>query len=93
MNSRPSRSVQSEHLPDPWSQFITNQIDMKEGNQDNVSTSSKSSSLEIGQEAEEIKNVQNYHPLSLVNEDPLVSKIIFIRCALNCYLRKILYIV
>lgn len=68
MNSRPSKSVQSEHLPDPWSQFITNQLDMKEGNQDNASTS-KGFTLEIGQEAEEIKNVQNYHPLSPVNED------------------------
>ncbi|KAJ8923650.1 hypothetical protein NQ315_010230 [Exocentrus adspersus] len=68
MNSRASRPIPSEHLPDPWSQFITNQLDMKESIQDNT-VSSKNSSLEIGQEAEETKNIQNYHPLSPVNED------------------------
>lgn len=79
MNSRPSRSVQWEHLPDPWSQFITNQLDMKEINQDNASTSSKGSQLEIGQEAEEIKNVQNYHPLSPVNEDSSLVYFFFVQ--------------
>lgn len=68
MNSRSPKTSTTEHLPDPWSQFIINTIDMKEikSNQDNNSV--MKTSLEIGQEAEEVKNI-NYHPLSPVNED------------------------
>ncbi|XP_056646298.1 trafficking protein particle complex subunit 8 [Diorhabda sublineata] len=68
MNSRSSKTSTTEHLPDPWSQFISNTINIKDikSNQDN---SLMKTSLEIGQEAEEVKNISNYHPLSPVNED------------------------
>ncbi|KAJ8983316.1 hypothetical protein NQ317_010855 [Molorchus minor] len=70
MNSRPFRSTNTEHLPDPWSQFISNQIELQvsKGEQENIPNNIKTS-FEIGQEAEEVKNSTNYHPLSPVTED------------------------
>ncbi|CAG9855344.1 unnamed protein product [Phyllotreta striolata] len=72
LNSRSPNSGTSEHLPDPWSQFINTPIDLKEykGSPDN---SIMKTSLEIGQEAEEFKTTVNYHPLSPVNEDVTMS--------------------
>lgn len=68
LNSRSPKSGTSEHLPDPWSQFINMSIDLKECKVSPDSSIMKTS-LEIGQEAEEVKNILNYHPLSPVNED------------------------
>ncbi|KAG5890112.1 hypothetical protein JTB14_005243 [Gonioctena quinquepunctata] len=66
-NSRSSKVVIDEHLPDPWCQFINTQIEMKECRVNSENNTMKTS-LEIGQEAEEVKH-DNYHPLSPVNED------------------------
>ncbi|CAH1153382.1 unnamed protein product [Phaedon cochleariae] len=72
INSRSPNPESSEHLPDPWSQFINSQMDMKEC-KTSVDNNSMRTSLEIGQEAEEVRNVSNYHPLSPVSEDSTLT--------------------
>nr|XP_023020027.1 trafficking protein particle complex subunit 8 [Leptinotarsa decemlineata] len=67
VNSRAPNILITDHLPDPWTHFIDEHLDIKEYQ---VSTDNNvmKTSLEIGQEAEEVKNI-DYHPLSPVNED------------------------
>nr|CAI5821090.1 unnamed protein product [Callosobruchus analis] len=67
INSRSPKTVNLEHLPDPWSQFINNQVNLKEFKPQPESNCIKTS-LEIGQEAEEIKT-NTYHPLSPVSDE------------------------
>ncbi|KAJ8941445.1 hypothetical protein NQ318_016077 [Aromia moschata] len=77
MNSRPIRSVNTEHLPDPWSQFIASQIELKDSKDvQDITSNIMKTSLEIGQEAEEVKDNSNYHPLSPVTEDLSVGDLV-----------------
>uniref|UniRef100_A0A6P7FSR0 Trafficking protein particle complex subunit 8 n=1 Tax=Diabrotica virgifera virgifera TaxID=50390 RepID=A0A6P7FSR0_DIAVI len=71
LNSRPSGSSTAEHLPDPWNQFISNSVDVEDF-APSLESKSMKSSLEIGQEADEVKNI-NYHPLSPVNDGILLD--------------------
>lgn len=74
INSRPPGVDNNEHLPDPWSQFLSDKINPK-----NYSTTAESSpdpqrpnnSFEVGLEANEGRSL-NYHPLSPEVEDVLV---------------------
>lgn len=68
MNSRPPGPQNTDHLPDPWSQFITKNIYTSSSPTPPSSPSSSSKNLEVAQEANEIKNT-NYHPLSPDNDD------------------------
>lgn len=66
MNSRPLGYI-GEQLPDPWSQFISNQIDPGLENKltdETPLSATQGSNLEIGQEASEYESTCLYHPLS-----------------------------
>ncbi|CAG9759362.1 unnamed protein product [Ceutorhynchus assimilis] len=64
MNSRTPGQNNQEHLADPWCQFLNNKIDIEcyQTSSDD-SPDLRQHSLEVGQEANELKNT-NYHPLS-----------------------------
>lgn len=69
MNSRPpGNNGVTEHVADPWSQFIRTKI------KSSMETSSITENVyELAEEANEVKTVvvenQNYHPLSPDHED------------------------
>lgn len=68
MNSRPPGASATDHLPDPWSQFINNNIE----NRDFKITPETSpfTTRALGDEnATEIKTKLTYHPLSPDTED------------------------
>ncbi|KAL3290126.1 hypothetical protein HHI36_023491 [Cryptolaemus montrouzieri] len=73
MNSRPpGNEGVTEHVADPWSQYIHNNI------KSSLETSNTSENIyELAEEANEVKTVfgerQNYHPLSPDNEDSVMN--------------------
>lgn len=71
INSRASYPVETEHLPDPWSQFLYAQVDTKESNENSGNNCTQQTSLEIGQEAKEFKATTNYHPLAPLTDNSI----------------------
>lgn len=67
MNSRPPGPQNTDHLPDPWSQFI-NRNAFTPQNPSPPGSPNSSRSLEVAQEADEVKNT-DYHPLSPDHDD------------------------
>lgn len=68
VNSRSPLAVNSDHLPDPWSQFI----DSNSYKDSKISTeldSSKEPPQEIAVEAEEKTSILSNHPLSPTNDN------------------------
>lgn len=69
INSKSSKLTNSDNLPDPWSAFVTTETHMTESKSSPDLEGSRTGTLEIGKEADELKLIANDHPLSPIAED------------------------
>lgn len=69
MNSRPPGAANTEHLPDPWSQFISSNIESKELKPTPESSPYTSRAIFDASQDNDTKTNLNYHPLSPDTED------------------------
>lgn len=68
INTRSPTFLSSEHLVDPWSQFMSTESSMVES-KSSPDLDAARANLEVGREAQEPKLLMNDHPLSPINED------------------------
>ncbi|EFA11313.1 trafficking protein particle complex subunit 8 [Tribolium castaneum] len=73
MNSRPPGAANTEHLPDPWSQFISCNIESRDYNPTPESSPYTSRAIFDTSQDSDTKTNLNYHPLSPDTEDLIMS--------------------
>jgi hypothetical protein len=77
MNSRPPGAASTEHLPDPWSQFINNNIESSDYKPTPESSPYTTRAIFDSTQDNDTKTNLNYHPLSPDTEELIMVNISF----------------